>query len=219
MRSPMTPRTPRIAAAVAALALASSAAAARAGGDDAKAVKSTFKAYQNALLKKDGPGAAAVVDRGTIAYYQRVRDLAVSGKPDEVKKLPILDKLMVVRMRHQVPLAQLKAMDGKAALAFGVSQGWVGDNVAKVEAGPVEVTGDRATVTFMVGGKPTPVKLALQREGGAWRIDLVSLFALSSGAFKNRQAESGKSEDDFVLELVGQLAAKPVPATIWNPPR
>jgi hypothetical protein len=185
----------RIAAVVGALALALPAAAAR-----------------------DGAGAAAVVDRGTIAYYQRMRDLAVAGKADDVKKLPLLDKLMVLRMRHQIPLAQLKAMDGKGAFAFGVSQGWVGDNVAKMGAGPVEITGDRATVTFLVGGKPTPAKLALQREGNAWRIDIVSLFQLSGEAFRKLQQESEKSEDAFMFELLEQISGKPVPATIWNPP-
>jgi hypothetical protein len=202
--------------AVAAAGLAIGAPAA-AHADDAAAVKSAFKAYQQALLKKDGARAAAVVDRGTIDYYQRVRDLAVGGKAADVKKLPLLDKLMVVRMRHQVPPAQLKAMDGKAALAFGVDQGWIGDNVAKVTAGPVDITDNRASLTFVVGGKPTPVKLGLVREAGAWRIDLVSLFQLSGAAFKQRQQESGKSEDDFVVGLVEELSGKPVPAKIWNP--
>jgi len=206
------------AALVLALAVASPIAAAPAGGD-VKAVKATFKTYQSALLKRNGAGAAAVMNRGTITYYQRMRDLAVAGKPDEVKKLPLLDKLMVLRMRHQIPLAQLQAMDGKAAFGHGVSQGWVGDSVAKVGAGPVEITGDRASLTFMVGGKPTPAKLALDREDGAWRIDLVSLFELSGAGFKNLHAESGKSEDEFILELVQQVSGKPVPATIWNPPR
>ena len=206
------------AAAIVTLAITSPAAAAPAGGD-AKAVKATFKAYQTALLKRDGARAAAVMNRGTLDYYQRMRDLAVTGKADQVKKLPMLDKLMVIRMRHQIPLAQLEAMDGKAAFAYGVSKGWVGDNVAKVGAGPVEITGDRASLTFMVGGEPTPAKLALQREDGAWRIDLVSLFELSGAGFKRLQEESGKSEDDFILELIGQLTAKPAPATIWNPPR
>jgi hypothetical protein len=205
------------AAVILALAIASPAAAAAAGGD-VKAVKATFKTYQSALLKRNGTGAAAVMNRGTIAYYQRMRDLAVAGKPDEVKKLPLLDKLMVVRMRHQVALAQLKAMDGKAAFGYGVSQGWVGDSVAKVGAGPIEITGDRASLTFMVGGEPTPAKLALDREDGAWRIDLLSLFELSGAGFKNLHAESGKSEDDFILELVQKVSGKPVPATIWNPP-
>jgi hypothetical protein len=36
--------------------------------DDPAAVKAVFKAYQKALLKRDGAAAAAVVDRGTVDY-------------------------------------------------------------------------------------------------------------------------------------------------------
>ena len=187
--------------------------------DEQGAVKATFKAYQTALVERDGAGAAAIVDRGTIDYYQRMRDLAVSGKAEQVKRLALLDKLMVVRMRHQIPLTKLKAMDGKAALAFGVTQGWIGSDVAKVEAGPVEVDGARASVAFVVDGKPTPLKLGMWRENGVWRVDLISLFRISGAAFRQRQQESGKSEDDFVRMLVGQLAGKPVRATIFNPPK
>jgi hypothetical protein len=203
----------------AALGVALAAPPAARAGDDAAEVKAVFNAYQAALVKRDGPAAAAAVDRGTIDYYQRMRDLAVAGPADVVKKLVLLDKLMVVRMRHQIPRARLKAMDGKAALAHGVTQGWVGDNVARTEAGAVEVTGARASVTFVVDGKPTPVKLGLWRENEGWRVDLVSLFRLSGAALRQQQEESGKSEDDFVLTLVGRLAKKRVPATIWNPPR
>lgn len=205
------------AAAMLALALAPLATAA--ASDDAAPVKAAFKTYQSALLKQDGAAAAAIVDRGTVDYYQRTRDLAVSGKPDHVKKLPVLDKLIVLRMRLQVPLAQLKAMDGKRALAFGVTQGWIGSEVAKAEAGAIEITGDRASLTFVVGGKPTPVKLGLRREAGGWRVDLVSLFRLSDAVIRKRQEDSGKSEDDFIFALLEQLAGKPVPPTIWNPPR
>ena len=206
-------------AAAAVLALAIAVPRPAAAGDDAAAAKATFEAYQTALLKKDGPGAAALVDRGTVDYYQRMRDLAVAGPAAQVKRLALLDKLMLLRMRHQIPLAKLKAMDGKAALAFGVTQGWIGSDVAKVEAGPVEIAGERATIVFVVDGKPTPVKLGLWRENGGWRVDLISLFRISGAAFRQRQQESGKSEDEFVRALVGQLAGKPARATIWNPPK
>jgi hypothetical protein len=219
----MTSRVAMTAAALLAVAAAAAppaaaAAAAAAVDDDAAAVRSV-EAYQAALVKRDGPAAAALVDRGTVDYYQRMRDLAVSGPAHMIKPLGLLDKLMVIRMRHQIPLAKLKVMDGRTALAFAVTQGWVGDDVAKVEAGAVAITGARASVSFVVGGQPTPIKLGLWRENTGWRIDLVSLFRMSEAVFRQQQQTSGKSEDDFVLMLVRRLSHKPVRATIWNPPR
>src|SRR6478672_3779017 len=77
---------------------------------DEAAVLSAFKAYQTALLNKDGTRCVTLVDSGTIKYYQRMRDLAVSGRAAEVKKLDLMDKVVVVRMRHEVSLAALKKM-------------------------------------------------------------------------------------------------------------
>jgi hypothetical protein len=94
----------------------------------------------------------------------------------------------------------------------------VGEKVPHFDAGTVEITGERASVAFVIGGEETPVKLGLWRENGAWRVDLVSLFRLSNTAMREQQQESGKSEDDYVLMLVRQVSRKPVRATIWNPP-
>jgi hypothetical protein len=194
------------------------AGAPKAHGQEA-AILSAFKAYQAALLKKDGPRCATLVDRATIDYYQRMRDLAVKGSAADVRKLGLMDKLVVVRMRHQVPIAQLKPMDGAGALAYAVVQGWIGDKVAGAEFGAIEVDGATASGAFMVDGHPTPTRMQLHREKGAWRISLVSVFPASNFLFGKMQRESGLSEDDFVIATVGKLAGKPVPDTIWNPPR
>jgi len=203
----------------AALALTPSPdAGARAPNAEATAaVLSAFKAYQAALLRKDGPACARLVDSATLAYYQRMRDLALTGGAAEIKKLPMLDKVMIVRMRHQVPVAEIKQMDGGRMLGYGVSQGWIGDKGAQAVFGDIDVNGDVASGAFMIDGKPTSTRMGLRNERGAWRINLLSVFPASNFLFKKLQKESGKPEDDFVLSLVGTLAGTPVPDTIWNP--
>jgi hypothetical protein len=187
---------------------------------DAEDVRAAFDVYRAALLKNDGDACAAVVDRGTIAYYQRMRNLAVRGTSLQVRKLPIMDKLIVLRMRHQVPLARLEAMDGRAALAHGVTEGWIGkESVGNASLGAVEVRGTRAAAVFVVEGKPTPFKIRARREPGGWRIDLRSLFEPAEAAFASLREASGRPEDDFIVDLVERLSNKPVPATIWDPPR
>jgi len=210
---------PLLIAAALGVALVSVDTGATAGADDAAAVKAAFKTYQAALLKKDGARAAAGVDRGTIDYFQRMRDLAVAGKASELQKAPIMDKLMVVRIRHQVPAAEVKRMNGAGLFAYGVVQGWIGKEVANVEVGAIEVKGDRASAALMVGNKVSPTRMGLRREAGAWRVDLTSVFATANTGFKKAQEESGMSEDNFIFKIVETLSGEPVPPTIWNPPK
>jgi hypothetical protein len=205
----------------AALALGSpdGGAVPKATSPERAAIQSAFKAYQAALLEKNGGRCAALVDSATITYYQRMRDLAVTGRAAEIRKLGLLDKVMIVRVRHQVPLAELKGMDGRGMFAYAVSQGWIGDKVAKAQIGAIDVNGDLASGAFMVDGQPTPTRIGLRFERGAWRIDVLSLFPAATFLFRQRQKESGMSEDYFVLAAVGALVGKPVPPTIWDPPK
>ena len=148
-----------------------------------------------------------------------MRDLAVTGRAAEIKKLGVMDKMMIVRVRHQVPFAELKGMDGRAMFAYAVTQGWIGDKVAKAQIGAIDVNGDLASGAFMVDGQPTPTRIGLRFERSAWRINVLSLFPAANVLFQRSQKESGMSEDYFVRAAVGAVAGKPVPPTIWDPPR
>lgn len=205
-----------IALVAAVLALAAPDAGASA---DAAAVTAAFKSYQSALLHKDGRAGAQVLARPTVEYFQRMRDLALAGKAPEVKKLTIGDKLTILRLRLEFSAAQLKPLDGRGVLEYSVSHGWVGEEVGRIGVGAVEISGDRATIAALADGKPTSERFILLREGGAWRLDLVPLFAGANAYFKKARAESGMAEDAFVMTIVEQMAGRPVPGTIWNPPK
>jgi hypothetical protein len=118
-----------------------------------------------------------------------------------------------------MPIAEMRRSDGRGVLAYAVKQGWVGGRVGNVEPGNVDITGGRATVVFVVDGTPTPAKLGLNREGGKWLIDLVGLIQMSNAVFRQRQEESGKSEDEYLTSMLQTLSKRPVPATIWDPPQ
>jgi hypothetical protein len=190
---------------------------ARAAVDDD--VRAVFQSYKRLLLAMDGEKCATVVDRATRDYYQRMRDLALKGSAAKVQALPIIDKLMVVRIRHEVPLALIKKMDGPKLFAYGVQRGWVSrDSVTNGDIGQVEAAGpDFATAVFTVQGKPTPLKIEFRKEDGAWRVGLLSLFRPGEIALRQLQSKSGMSEDEFVLDLVGKLAEKPPTAKVWEP--
>jgi len=202
------------------LSVAAPDAGARAADRDGEAaVAAAFKAYQAALLAKNGPRAAATLARPTVAYYQRMRDLAMSGKAADIKKLTIGDKLTILRLRVEFSAPELKRLDGAGVIAYSVQHGWVGDEVARVGVGAVVIDGERATIAALADGKPSADRFPMVRENGAWRLDLVPLMAGANAYFKKAAAESGMSEDDFVLMILERMSDRPVSPAIWNPPK
>jgi hypothetical protein len=203
-----------------ALALALSAPPAAPAGD--AAVREAYDRYAKALLAKDGRAAAAAVDRATIAYYGRVRDLALDGDATTVRKAPAVDKIVILRLRHQVGREAVERMDGAGVLAFGVENGWIdAGSVRNAKLGAVRVEGDSASGDLEVGGRVAPREFAWQfrREDGAWRISLVPTLRNAEPVLRQAAKQSGLDEDDFVLAVLEKVSDRPVPATIWDPLR
>jgi hypothetical protein len=181
-----------------------------------------FERYREALLAKDGKAAAAVLDAESIAYYTRMRTLALDGAPAEVKKLPIIDRLSVLRVRHEVGRARLEPMDGAALLAYAVERGWISEtSVRQLSLGKVVVRGDSASAEIKVGDKVAPPQYVwrFRREGGAWKFNLVTLLELGEAAVRETVRQSGGTEDEFVFAVLEKLSGKALTDEIWTPLR
>jgi len=184
---------------------------------DIQAVRATFRAYLKALRDTNGKAAAGLVDRNTLAYYERMKNLALHGKESQVRPLPILDKIVVLRTRHQVPLRLLRTMNTTQYFAHAVRQDWMDSaSASRLSPGVVEVTGRRATVYVLRDAKPTPMTFAFSKEAVRWKIDLTSFFAVASAAFK-AMVLKGQSQDEYILSLLETTSGKKPAPTIWQP--
>lgn len=184
--------------------------------------RQAFQRYREALLAKDGPAAAAAVDRETLAYYARMRDLALAGDAGTIRRLPVVDKLIVVRLRHEVGRATVERMDGAGLFAFGVERGWIDPaSVRNAVVGSIRVDGDSATGEMKIDGRTAPPSVAwrFKREGGSWRFCLMPLVKLAEPSFRKVVEQSGLDENVFVLAVVGKVSGRPVPDGIWAPLR
>jgi hypothetical protein len=179
-------------------------------------VRATFERYKKAVLQRDGQKAVAEIDDRTLDYYARMRTAALSA-PD-IHNLSLLDKLMIVRLRHELSPDQLSAMDGRSLLAYAIGKGWVGDaSVQRGGIGEVKVSGQTAVGAMTLGGKPTPAKLAFRRGKRGWLIDLLPLLGGAEPALQQLRQKSGLSEDELVLKMIEEATGRPVPAAVWRP--
>lgn len=183
----------RVLALVASLLLA---AVAHAGAESA--IRSAFDRYKKAVTARDGAAAAAELDDNTVAYFAKLRTAALVA-PD-IHNLPFAEKLIVVRLRHELTPDELSALDGRSLLAYAISRGWaVNAQVARL--GPFKVEGRLA--------RSGP--LVFRKDKAGWKLDLTQL------PVELPNKPPALSEDALVLKTVSEASGRPVRATIWQP--
>src|SRR5262245_6864488 len=116
----MIQRPIALAARLALLVTLVAAPSARAQPDDVAAVRDLFNRYKTALLAGDGATAARLVDSETFAYFDEIKALTLTGTEEVVKKRPFVDRLLIVTMRHELPLDELRGMDLEGLLKHAI---------------------------------------------------------------------------------------------------
>lgn len=191
---------------------------AKSQASDESQVRATFSRYKSAILHDNPDDALEYVDSRTVAYYSKVLDLVKHAGESDVKALPLLDKLMVLTVRHKMEREELLSFDGKSLLAQVIRTGLLGKNsVANLSVGEVIVKNDVARAQLVVDGAIAPYHFHFHREDEKWKIDLTSLFPTTSEAIRKRINESGQGENEFLLAMIEKASGKAPEQTIWNP--
>lgn len=202
------------------LPLAFGWARAAAATESAAAVQRGFAIYKSALVRHDGARAAATVSGNSLAYYDRMRQLALSAPKDELEQLEGTERMLVLGMRHQASRDLLEAATPAELVAYAVSSGLVSDlSVATTELGPVSIQGERARAWVVVDGQPTRSVLQFVLEDAVWKFDLEFAMEASSGLIAALSEQLGVSENDVIFELLARGSGLAVGPEIWVPLR
>ena len=186
--------------------------------NDVQLVKKSFDQYKSAILNDKGEEASEYVDSRTIRYYSNILDLVKTADSSKVETLSILDKVMVLMIRHVASKEEILEFDGKSLFVYAIDNGMVGkDGVSGGSIGEVTVNKDFAKGEFVVNGEKSPVFLHFYKEDGQWKVDLTSLFAASAEAFKAMIDESGQEENETLFYIMELLTGRKPAPEIWQP--
>jgi len=181
-------------------------------------VKKSFNNYKSAILNDEGEEAVKYVDSRTIKYYSEIIELVKSADSSKVETLSILDKLMVFSVRHRTAKNDILRFDGKSLLVYAIKSGMVGKNsVANNSVGDVFIDHDFAKGQFIASGQKAPFYFHFYKEEGLWKIDLTSIFPVSTMAFKKMADESGDNQNDYLFSILEMITGKKPSAEIWQP--
>lgn len=183
-----------------------------------KNVRKTFDTYKSAILNDKGEEAVKQVDAKTIAYYNDILQKVKTADSLQIDKLSVMDKLMVLMIRHRISKEEIMTMDGRRLLVTAIKMGMVGkSSVINNEVGAVKVNGNFASANLLVKGQKTPLAFEFHKENGAWKLDLTALFPSGEAALRRIVKQSGKPENDYLLSLIQLTNGKAPGAKVWVP--
>jgi len=192
--------------------------------EDATGARQAWEDYLAAASAKDGQKAVVLVTQGSHDYYERMRVSALEADESQLRPMPMMDRLMVLTLRHQLEPSYLRGVTGAQIYSLGVSNGWLAmEEVNGMQFHSVTVNGDKALVAFDLNGKRVPYGFPMQKENGAWKLDAVELLAkvgpIVSAEFSRMAAMMNIPVDEFLVMSLEEAYGKPVSPDIWKKPQ
>ena len=190
--------------------------------DIAAQVQAAFERYVAALAARDGAGAASLVTPASLAHQDRLRDLALHAPRAQVEALPMANRLMVLRLRHEFTAAELRPLSGADLLHASVEEAWSSPKPLQVlTIAGVEATGATAAATVTRAGEPVPLRLLFRRSPAGWQLDLPELARGSDAALEatlSFRADRAKVPLGTVLQwAIEDASGHLVDKDLWAP--
>lgn len=203
---------PRIRTFLLCLALIAHPALAEDDLTEMNAVSDAWNRYA-ALSSEDNPESVDLLASSSLQHFAFLRDVALHASPEQMRRLPMMDRIWVYQVRATHDEAALKALDGRGMARLCMAKSWCG--VGKPAEGEelialrhVTVLGDTAVGEF---APPTETQFQfgpeLAKEQGQWRVRYESLVPDSSTLIASNARQAGLSDDQLVQNVLAELLA------------
>ena len=180
------------------------------------------------LSSRDDPASAALVAPSSLDYYLFLRDAARAASADQMRRIPLSDRVVVYALRAAQTDAQLAALDGDGLARLCLSRGWCG--VAAPDEGEPLPTLSHVTLIGSdraIGelGPPTGTNFQFGpefvRTDSGWKVMTESLVNDESVQVRQYAQQAGMSEADMaqsiLIELLGDGVETPPIASLEQP--
>jgi hypothetical protein len=177
-----------------------------------------YRQYCEAVVRRDGTQAVALVSAGTRRRYQEFAEAAMTADEQSLAALPLTARLQVLLLRQRMDAGSLAAVQGRGLLAHIIEQGWLESaGFMDTQLARAAADGDRAQAQLHRGGQPTRERAYFLREDGAWRINLLPNLTSADRKIEAAVETSGLNEKAYLESLVAQATKQPLRGDLWQP--
>ena len=190
----------------------------RAQSQDEATMKKVFEDYKSAILNDKADAALDAIDTKTKNYYAAILSQVKKADSTSIAAMSMVDKITVLGIRARANREEILSMQGYDAFLFAIKKGMVGKNsVSNNALGAITINKDFASAEMMSRGKSLPPSYHFYRETDGWKLNLTELFALGNASLKQMIDNSGKSENEYLLEILSLLTNKEQGYHLWKP--
>jgi hypothetical protein len=186
--------------------------------DAARQIREADEASNRALDAHDGAAAVKFLSKGSVDRLSDLITKARKAKKADVQKLPYADKFDVLVIRLLIEPSRLRKMNGREAYVEMVNRGWM-NSTSGFERQNYKYSKDKtqATVTYIDRRSRTWFKSYWILEDGGWKEDHVA-DVVEIGRWAAENAKEAKiTEEELLLEVLGDLIEDDVPEKVWTP--
>lgn len=181
-------------------------------------VRQAFNNYKSAILNDRAEDALKVIDSRTKKYYKNILQDVKKADSLKIDKLSLIDKITILGIRAKAQREEIIEMKGTDAFLFAIKNGMVGKNsVVNTSIGEVTLDSTFAKGKLVSEGEESPYYFNFYKEEGNWKLDLTALFSLSNLVLKKMIDETGKPENELLMDMLQSLSGKEISSDIWKP--
>lgn len=184
-----------------------------------KEIVNVFTTYKNAIVKNDVKSAILQLDKSSFSYYDEILNTSLRADEAQLNQLEILDRLMVLTVKHRVPKDQLIKMNGKDLLIYALENDIINNNrVEKMGIGDIEINGDIAYGQFLQDNKNIALYLGFSYDQSQWRLDVTSLAEPTGFAIRKLVEMQNKDENEVIFMMIeASTPNQKISKDIWKP--
>lgn len=184
-----------------------------------KEIVNVFTTYKNAIVKNDVKTAVLQLDKSSFNYYDEILNTSLRADEAQINQLELLDRLMVLSVKHRVPKDKLITMDGKDLLIYALENDIINNNrVETMGIGDIDVNGDIAYGQFLQNNQNIALYLGFSFDQSQWRLDITSLAEPTGFAIRKLVEMQNKTENEVIIMMIeSSTPGQKVSKDIWKP--
>lgn len=152
---------------------------------DEALIRGSFEQYKRAARKSDGSAVVPLLTPESLAHYDRLRNLALTGTEAELDKARYIERMQVWMFRQLLSAEELGEMSREELGAYVFDKHMMGEDLEESSSfDNLEIEGSTATARHIARGRSAggPIREVTfqwkKGSDGQWRLDLLHTVAL-----------------------------------------